>query len=70
VKIFASDSIVFKLPKGITVRDASVKGLSAIGQFENERFEIVLTSEDGSLVNYYFTKNNLNYWNNYYLIKY
>ncbi len=56
VGIFADDSVVFKLPKGITVRDASAKGLSAVGQFENNRFEIVITSDNKNLVNYMFLR--------------
>lgn len=52
VGIFSTDSVIFKIPKGLTVRNMSERGLSAIGQFENERFEIVITSEDETLVNY------------------
>lgn len=48
---FMGDSLLFTLPKGLTVRNASERGLSAIGQFENERFQIVISSDD-ELVNY------------------
>jgi hypothetical protein len=43
---FMGDSLLFKLPKGLTVRNASERGISAIGQFENERFQIVISSDD------------------------
>jgi hypothetical protein len=46
------DSVYFTLPKGLTVRDVSERGLSAIDLFENNRFEIIITSEDDSLVDY------------------
>jgi hypothetical protein len=48
---FTGDSLLFTLPKGLTVRNASERGISAIGQFENERFQIVISSDD-ELVNY------------------
>ena len=42
----------FVLPKGITVRDVSERGLSSIDLFENHRFDIIITSDDDSLVDY------------------
>jgi hypothetical protein len=48
---FMGDSLLFTLPKGLTVRNASERGLNAIGQFENERFQIVISSDD-ELINY------------------
>ena len=63
---FSSDSTIFKIPKGITVRNASQRGLNAIGQFENERFEIVITSDDQNLVNYDLPKDSLQVFQNLY----
>jgi hypothetical protein len=66
IGIFTSDSTLFVIPKGITVRNASQRGIGAIGQFENERFEIVITSDDPSLVNYDLPKDSLQQFGNYY----
>lgn len=63
---FTGDSIIFTLPKGLTVRNASQRGISAIGQFENERFQIVITSDDPNLINYDLPKDSLNTFENYY----
>ena len=63
---FTGDSTVFTLPKGLTVRNASQRGLSAIGQFENERFQIVITSEKTDLVNYDLPKDSLDTFGNFY----
>ena len=59
------DSTIFKLPKGLTVRNISDRGLAAIGQFENERFEIIITSLD-NLVNYNLPRDSLAQFGNYY----
>lgn len=53
-----SDTILFKLPKGLTVRDVSDRGIAAIGQFENSRFQIIITSQ-GDLVDYSKSKKDL-----------
>ena len=63
---FQSDSSVFKIPKGLTVKNVSQRGLTAIGQFENERFSIVITSNDACLVNYDLPKDSLDMFGNYY----
>jgi len=63
---FSSDSTIFKIPKGLTVRNVSQRGIGAIGQFENERFEIVITSDQPSLVNYDLPKDSLQQFGNYY----
>ena len=63
---FQSDNSVFKIPKGLTVKNVSERGLGAIGQFENERFSIVITSDDASLVNYDLPKDNLDMFGNFY----
>ena len=55
----------FALPKGLTVRNASERGLSAIGQFENERFQIVISSDD-ELINYDLPIDSLGQNGNYY----
>jgi len=66
IRVFTSDSTIFTIPKGLTVRNVSQRGISAIGQFENERFEIVITSDDPSLVNYNLPKDSLQQFGNYY----
>ena len=66
IGIFTSDTTIFTIPKGLTVRNKSERGLAAIGQFENERFEIVITSDDPDLVNYNLPKDSLNQFGNYY----
>jgi len=63
---FSSDSTIFRIPKGITVKNASQRGLNAIGQFENERFQIVITSDDRDLVNYDLPKDSLQIFQNLY----
>ena len=63
---FQSDNSVFRIPKGLTVKNVSQRGLGAIGQFENERFSIVITSNDASLVNYDLPKDSLDMFGNYY----
>jgi hypothetical protein len=63
---FQSDNSVFRIPKGLTVRNVSQQGLGAIGQFENERFSIVITSNDASLVNYDLPKDSLDIFGNFY----
>ena len=62
----AGDSTIYKIPKGITVRDVSPQGIGAIGQFENERFEIVITTENSELVNYDLPNDSLDNFGNYY----
>jgi hypothetical protein len=66
---FQSDKSVFRIPKGLTVRNVSQRGLGAIGQFENERFSIVITSDDASLVNYDLPKDSLDTFGNYYSVE-
>lgn len=65
VGYFMGDSLLFTLPKGLTVRNASERGISAIGQFENERFQIVISS-DNKLINYDLSNNSLGPNGNYY----
>jgi hypothetical protein len=66
VGYFATDSVLFTLPKGLTVRDVSPVGLNAIGQFENNRFEIIITTELESLINYTLSQDSLDIFDNYY----
>jgi hypothetical protein len=68
VGFFTRDKRMFKLPKGITVRNISQNGIAAIGQFENNRFEIVLTSDD-DLVDYNVKKDSLYTFGNYYSVE-
>ena len=63
---FSGDSTIFKLPKGLTVENVSQRGLAAAGQFENERFQIVITSDDYDLVNYDLPKDSLDQFGNFY----
>jgi hypothetical protein len=65
---FKGDSILFILPKGLTVREISQRGIAAIDQFENNRFEIVITSDDYKLVNYNIPKDSLNVFGNFYSV--
>jgi hypothetical protein len=57
--------MVFKLPKGLTVADESQRGISAIGQFENNRFSIIITSNE-DLVDYEINEDSLNIFSNFY----
>lgn len=66
VGYFSTNAVLFSLPKGLTVRDASPSGLNAIGQFENNRFEIVITTDDLNLINYTLPKDSLDTFDNYY----
>jgi hypothetical protein len=66
IGVFTSDSTIFTIPKGLTVRNISQRGISAVGQFENKRFEIVITSDDPELVNYGLPKDSLQQFGNYY----
>lgn len=66
IGFFTGDSVLFTLPKGLTVRNVSQRGIAAIGQFENERFEIVITSDDCNLVNYDLPDDSLNTFSNLY----
>jgi len=63
---FSDDSLIFRLPKGLTVENVSQRGLAAIGQFENERFQIIITSDDYNIINYNLPKDSLNIYGNYY----
>jgi hypothetical protein len=65
---FGGNKTLFKLPKGLYVRNASQRGISAIGQFENERFEIVITSDNSDLINYDLPKDSLRVFNNFYSV--
>lgn len=64
---FMGDSLLFTLPKGLKVRNASERGLNAIGQFENERFQIVISSDD-ELINYDLPIDSLGPNGNYYSV--
>ena len=65
VGYFSGDSVLFKLPKGLTVADESQRGISAIGQFENNRFSIVITSNE-DLVDYEINEDSLDVFSNFY----
>lgn len=56
---FNKDSVYFKLPKGLTVRNISPQGLGAIGQLEPHRFYIVVSTVDNHIVNYNIRKDTL-----------
>lgn len=70
VGLFDQPEILFDLPKGITVRDVAPRGIGAIGQFENERFSIVVTSDHDDLVDYKISKEDLYPFGNYYSADY
>ena len=65
IGIFTGDSTMFKIPQGITVKNVSERGIGAIGQFENNRFSIVITSER-DIVNYNLPKDSLQSFGNFY----
>ncbi len=65
VGILGGEKTYFKIPKGTTVRNASERGLNAIGQFENERFKIIITS-DREIVDYNQPRNKMSEFGNYY----
>jgi len=62
----AGDSTIYRIPKGITVRDSSLRGIAAIGQFENHRFELIFTTDREDLVNYDLPGDSLFTFGNYY----
>jgi len=62
---FMGSEKIFKLPKGLTVRDISQQGVAAIGQFENNRFQIVITTTR-DLIDYTIDSKELNPSGNYY----
>jgi hypothetical protein len=68
IGIFMTDSTLLTLPKGLTVKNASVRGIDAIGRFENERFQIVFTSNDHTLVNYDLPEDSLQVFGNTYSV--
>ena len=68
IGVFMTDSSFLYLPKGLTVSNASERGLNAIGRFENERFSITFTSDDPTLVNYDLPKDSLGIFGNTYSI--
>lgn len=70
VGLFDQPEILFDLPKGITVRDVAPRGIGAIGQFENERFSIVVTSDHDDLVDYKISTEDLYPFGNYYSADY
>jgi len=61
-----SGKTYFTLPKGITVRDVSERGISAIDLFENHRFDIIITSDDETLVDYNTPENSIGSYGNLY----
>ncbi len=69
IKVFnSSGEIEYKIPKGITVRDVSPRGLAAIGTIQNQRFEIILTSSSDEYVNYNLSSDSLDYFGNLFSI--
>ncbi len=70
VGLFGQPGVLFDLPKGITVKDVAPRGIGAIGQFENERFAIIVTSDYDELVDYNITKEDLYPHGNYYSADY
>ena len=62
---FMGAKTIFKLPKGLTVSNEAERGLGAIGQFENNRFAIIITSDE-DMIDYEISKDSLNENGNYY----
>jgi hypothetical protein len=52
IQTFQDDPLEFVLPMGLTVADASPRGIAAAGQFEPFRFMIVVSSDRARLVSY------------------
>ncbi|MDH3613450.1 MAG: hypothetical protein OEU90_12045 [Gammaproteobacteria bacterium] len=52
IQTFQGEPLEFVLPKGLTVADASPRGIAAAGQFEPFRFMIVVTSDRARLVSF------------------
>lgn len=46
VGTFGNSDIIFKLPKGLTVRNESPRFIAAAGQFERHRFAITISGVD------------------------
>ncbi len=63
IGFFGGDTTVFTLPKGLVVREASATGA---GWFEPNRFRIVVTANNESLVDYSLSEANLKGQNNEY----
>ncbi len=61
---------IFTLPKGLTVANYNARGLDAIGQFENNRFMIVVTSDAEDLVDYGMPVEKLGPNGNYYSVEF
>ena len=66
VGLFGQSGTIFKLPKGLTVENIAPRGINAIGQFENERFSIIITSDQRNLVNYDVKEDKIHPNGNYY----
>ncbi|MBM9576938.1 hypothetical protein JWG45_07205 [Leptospira sp. 201903070] len=60
---FDKNAKLFKLPKGLVVRDASASGM---GYFEPKRFKIVVTSDREDLVDYEVDEKELSNFNGEY----
>lgn len=61
-----NDSTIFIIPKGVTVRNVSPRGIEAIGQFENNRFEIIFTTDRDDLIDYSVPRKKMSEFGNYY----
>jgi len=70
VGLFGQSGVIFGLPKGLTVRDVAPRGFGAIDQFENNRFSIVITSDNTDLVDYGVHESELLPFGNYYSADY
>lgn len=68
VGFLGDEKKLFKIPKGITVRNISQNGIAAIGQFENNRFEIIFTADE-ELVDYNLNKDSLFAYGNFYSVE-
>jgi hypothetical protein len=66
---FENQRILFTLPKGLTVRDASPGFIASIDVFERNRFAIVLTSDDENVIDYSVADSSLQHYGELYSIE-
>lgn len=67
---FMKPGVSFELPEGLIVKDVSPRGFDAIGRFEPNRFGIVITTDQDSVVNYDINPDTLKGFSNHYSMDY
>lgn len=58
----------FCLPKGLSVRDVASRGLGGIGQFEPNRYSVVISTDSEDLVSFDVPKAELNRYEDLYSV--